>query len=114
MKYIKHHNHKIQITSKMTSMINQLIHEQSSSSPDVKYTLKVKETYRYYITGELKEKFDTYTNNIMNENILNDYTLWCIVCKFQKQYANLFKSDTFTNDWNIFTDMIFNYRPWQC
>jgi len=98
----------------MTSMINQLIHEQSSSSPDVKYTLKVKETYRYYITGELKEKFDTYTNNIMNENILNDYTLWCIVCKFKKQYANLCKSDTFTTEWTRFTDTIYNYRPWQC
>ena len=94
-------------------MINHFIHEQSCN-PDEKYTLKVKETYQYNITGELKEKFDMYTNNIMNDNILNDYTLWCIVCKFEKQYADLCKSNTFTNKWIRFTDIIFNYRPWQC
>ena len=108
MKYIRHHNHKIQFTSSMSST------QKQSYTPDEKYTLRVKETYRYYITGELKEKFDTYTNNIMNENILNDYTLWCIVCKFQKQHANLCKSDTFTTEWTRFTDTIYNYRPWQC
>ena len=108
MKYIRHHNHKIQFTSSMSST------QKQSYTPDEKYTLRVKETYGYYITGELKEKFDTYTNNIMNVNILNDYTLWCTVCKFQQQYANLCKSDTFTTEWTRFTDTIYNYRPWQC
>lgn len=96
-----------------SSIINELI-QQQPYTPNEKYTLRVKKTYNYYITGELKEKFDTYTNNIMNEIILNDYRLWCMVCNFQKQYTDLCKSDTFTNEWKIFTDMIYNYRPWQC
>jgi len=96
----------------MTSTINELMQEQAYNQ-DKKYTLKVKETYLYYITGELKEKFDTFTDNMMNDDIINDYSLWCIACKFKKQHTDLCKSDKFSTKWEQFTDVVFNFRPWQ-
>ena len=76
-----------------------------------KYTLKLKETYNSNITGDLKKKFDLFTNNIMNDSIINDYTLWYFAVNFQKQNRDMGLCRN--AEWLRFTDMIFNYRPWQ-
>ena len=78
------------------------------------YSNKMKETYNTYFIGELKEKFDEFTNNIMmSEEVINSNNFYDTLEQFRKKNYRLVENEN--NGWryNHLSDMAFNYRPYQ-
>lgn len=78
------------------------------------YSNKMKETYNTYFIGELKEKFDEFTNNIMmSEEVINSNNFYDTLEQFRIKNYKLVKNEN--NGWifNRLSDMAFNYRPHQ-
>jgi len=78
------------------------------------YSNKMKETYNTYFIGELKEKFDEFTNNIMmSEEVINSNNFYGTLEEFHRKNYRLVENEN--NGWryNHLSDMAFNYRPHQ-
>lgn len=78
------------------------------------YSNKMKETYNIYFIGELKEKFDEFTNNIMiSEEVINSNNFYCTLEEFHRKNYVLVENEN--NQWRYhrLSDMAFNYRPHQ-
>ena len=78
------------------------------------YSNKMKEIYNNNFTGELKEKFDEFTNNIMmSEEVINSNNFYDTLEKFRIKNYRLVENEN--NGWrfNQLSNMAFNYRPHQ-
>jgi hypothetical protein len=79
---------------------------------DLDYSNKMKELYNRNFTGELKEKFDEFTNNMMtNQAIIQRENLLDILNAFQINNNALVAENEWR--WNQLSDNAFNYRPYQ-
>jgi len=79
---------------------------------DLEYSNKMKELYNNNFTGELKEKFDEFTNNMMtSEAIIKRDNLLDILDDF-KLKNNAVVVDN-SHAWVLLSDNAFNYRPYQ-
>jgi hypothetical protein len=79
---------------------------------DLEYSNKMKELYNNKFTGELKEKFDEFTNNMMTaEAIIKRDNLLDILDDF-KLKNNAVVVDN-SHAWVLLSDNAFNYRPYQ-
>ena len=81
-------------------------------SMDMDYSNKMKELYNRNFTGELKEKFDEFTNNMMTiEAVITRDKLLDLLDVFQV------KNHVLDNDnslmWAPLSNNAFNYRPYQ-
>jgi uncharacterized protein YydD (DUF2326 family) len=79
---------------------------------DLDYSNKMKEIYNKTFSGELKEKFDEFTNNMMTgEAVIERNKLLDLIDMFR---AN---NDALVNEnacmWTPLSDSAFNYRPYQ-
>ena len=78
------------------------------------YSNKMKETYNNYFIGELKEKFDEFTNNIMmSEELINSNNFYDTLEQFRIKNYRLVENEN--NGWrfNQLSNIAFNYRPHQ-
>lgn len=76
------------------------------------YSNKMKEIYNNNFTGELKEKFDKFTNNMMmNDAIITRDNLLDIVDNFQIKNNKLVSENS--HSWIVLSNNAFNYRPHQ-
>jgi hypothetical protein len=58
------------------------------------YSNKMKETYNTYFIGELKEKFDEFTNNIMmSEEVINSNNFYDTLEKFRIKNYRLVENE---------------------
>jgi len=79
---------------------------------DLNYSNKMKELYNKNFTGELKEKFDEFTNNMMmTQAIIQSENLLNILNAFQINNNALVAENEWR--WNQLSDNAFNYRPYQ-
>lgn len=79
---------------------------------ELDYSDKMKEIYNRNFTGELKEKFDEFTNNIMTtEANIKSEILLDILHTFQVKNNKLVNENSWR--WNQLSDNAFNYRPYQ-
>ena len=79
---------------------------------DLDYSNKMKELYNKNFTGELKEKFDEFTNNMMmTQAIIQSENLLNILNAFQINNNALVAENEWM--WNQLSDNAFNYRPYQ-
>lgn len=79
---------------------------------DLDYSNKMKELYNRNFTGELKEKFDEFTNNMMtNQAIIQRENLLDILNNFHLKNNALVAENEWR--WNQLSDNAFNYRPYQ-
>ena len=79
---------------------------------DLDYSNKMKELYNKNFTGELKEKFDEFTNNMMmTQAIIQSENLLNILNAFQINNNALVAENEWR--WNQLSDNAFNYRPYQ-
>jgi hypothetical protein len=77
---------------------------------DLDYSNKMKEIYNENFTGELKEKFDEFTNNMMTtQAIIKSDNLMDILKAFQVKNNKLVKDNQMS--FNRLSDNAFNYRP---
>ena len=76
------------------------------------YSNKMKELYNNNFTGELKEKFDEFTNNMMTtEAIITRDNLLDLLDVFQVKNYVLVNENV--GMWSRLSDNAFNYRPYQ-
>ena len=79
---------------------------------ELDYSNKMKEIYNINFTGELKEKFDEFTNNMMTKQaIIKSDNLLNILDNFQVKNSELVAKNSWM--WNRLSDNAFNYRPYQ-
>ena len=79
---------------------------------DLDYSNKMKEIYNENFTGELKERFDEFTNNMMTtQAIIKSDNLLDILESFQVKNNKLVSENSYS--WNPLSDNAFNYRPHQ-
>ncbi len=79
---------------------------------DLDYSNKMKEIYNRNFTGELKEKFDEFTNNMMTtETIIERNKLLDLLDVFQAKNKLLVNENAWM--WAPLSDSAFNYRPYQ-
>ena len=79
---------------------------------DLDYSNKMKEIYNKNFTGELKEKFDEYTNNMMmSEQVIKSNNLLDILDSFQVKNYKLVNENAWM--WIPLSNNAFNYRPHQ-
>lgn len=81
---------------------------------DILYAAHMKTMYKY-VENDIKEEFNTFTENLINENSISRDKLLNAIDTFKYQYKLLKNNDTnndYTN-WLRFTDAAFNYRPYQ-
>jgi hypothetical protein len=64
-----------------------------------------------YIENELQNKFMLFTDNLMNENQINRFSLLQAIDDFYKNEKNITENNNY--EWMRFTDMAFNFRPYQ-
>lgn len=76
------------------------------------YSNKMKELYNNNFTGELKEKFDEFTNNMMTaEAIITRDNLLDILDDFKLKNNEVVVDNS--HAWILLSDNAFNYRPYQ-
>ena len=79
---------------------------------DLEYSNKMKELYNNNFTGELKEKFDEFTNNMMTaEAIITRDNLLDILDDFKLKNNEVVVDNS--HAWILLSDNAFNYRPYQ-
>ena len=79
---------------------------------DLDYSNKMKEIYNRNFSGELKEKFDEFTNNMMtNEAVITRNKLLDLLDMFQANNNALIAKNA--HSWAMVSDNAFNYRPYQ-
>jgi hypothetical protein len=83
---------------------------------DILYAAHMKTMYKY-VENDIKEEFNIFTENLINENSISRDKLLNAIDTFKYQYKLLKNNDTDTNNdysnWLRFTDAAFNYRPYQ-
>jgi hypothetical protein len=92
---------------------------------DTNYAKKLRESFAY-VNKDLQNKFIEFTDNLINDEQINRFSLLSAIDDFSKNENN--KIDNNTNDtigentnpldihnysWINFTDAAFNYRPYQ-
>jgi hypothetical protein len=79
---------------------------------DLKYSNKMKEIYNRSFSGELKEKFDEFTNSMMiTQAIITRDNLLDLLDVFQVKNHALVSENV--RMWAMLSDNAFNYRPYQ-
>lgn len=81
---------------------------------DILYASHMKTMYKY-VENDIKEEFNTFTENLINENSISRDKLLNAIDTFKYQYKLLKNNDTNNeySNWLRFTDAAFNYRPYQ-
>lgn len=79
---------------------------------DLDYSNKMKEIYNRNFSGELKEKFDEFTNNMMTtEAVIQRNNLLDLLDVFRAKNNAIVVDNS--RAWNLLSDNAFNYRPYQ-
>jgi hypothetical protein len=78
---------------------------------DILYATHVKRMY-LYVEDDIKEEFNTYTKNLINEEAISRFKLLDAIDNFKYKYKLLNDKYDYSN-WMRFTDEAFNYRPHQ-
>ena len=76
---------------------------------DNAYTKELVSTFKM-LPLEIQSKFQLFTNNLINDNCINSYSLMDAINDFNKNNNNIYKG---VQEWKNFDDRSFNYRPWQ-
>ena len=85
---------------------------------DIVYATHMKHMYSY-VEDDIKEAFNTYTENLIDEEAITRFKLLDAIDTFKYKFQNksIINNDTNTNNdysnWIKFTDEAFNYRPYQ-
>lgn len=74
------------------------------------YANKISEYYNMYISKQMKNNFNKFSNNLMNDEYINRYGLLNAISDFKKTDPYL---DSIEDPmWSSFEDNVFNYRPY--
>ena len=77
---------------------------------DTTYAKELKKSFSY-IENNLQSKFMLFTDNLMDENQINRFSLLAAIDEFNKNESNITKINNY--EWMRFADMAFNFRPYQ-
>ena len=86
---------------------------------DIMYAIKLNESFKI-LSPELQTAFQKFTKNLMNEKQIGHHSLLNAIDDFTKQQSTI--GSNFINlnliqyneiHWMRFTDLAFNYRPYQ-
>lgn len=82
---------------------------------DTNYALKLSDYFNSYLDSSLQSDFNEFTDNLMDDIQINRFSLLDAIEDFQKseKYINTYKNNMNNTYWFTFTDMAFNYRPYQ-
>jgi len=81
------------------------------NNDDINYTEKIKKSY-IDVSDSIKDKFDRYTENLMDDNIINKKELIKAIESFEINNVN---SNLFLfEDWCIFTHIVENNNKSTC
>jgi 5'-deoxynucleotidase YfbR-like HD superfamily hydrolase len=82
---------------------------------DTEYALKLSDYFNSYLDSNLQSDFNEFTDNLMDDKQINRFSLLDAIEDFQKseKYINTYKNNMNNTYWFTFTDMAFNYRPYQ-
>ena len=78
---------------------------------DILYAAHMKRMY-VYVETDIKEEFNTYTENIIDDQAICRIKLLNAIDTFKYKFKLLKNTDNYKN-WMKFTDEAFNYRPYQ-
>jgi hypothetical protein len=76
---------------------------------DILYAAHMKTMYKY-VESDIKEEFNTFTENLIDENAICRNKLLNAIDEFKYNDTN---TNTGYSSWMRFTDSAFNYRPYQ-
>ena len=79
---------------------------------DSTYATELKKSFSY-IENNLQIKFMLFTDNLMDENQINRFSLLKAIDEFHKNEKNISEIIYNNHEWMRFTDMAFNCRPYQ-
>ena len=82
---------------------------------DTEYAFKLSNYFYACLDKNLQLDFNDFKDDLMDDKQINRFSLLNATEDFQKseKYINTYKNNMNNTNWITFTDIAFNYRPYQ-